>query len=283
MNVLVSALVGLLLWPGFESISISANRAEAANSTPGQSLLLGEQMYRINCAMCHGVDGDGNGPAAAMFRIQPRDFRRGIFKFRSTPSGSLPTDSDLLRVVSQGLRWTGMVSRSDLRESDRRAVIQYLKTFSSRFVRERPGKAVSVPPTPKETPQLLEQGKKLYEEVRCDACHGETGRGDGPSSTGLKDDWGWPIWPSDLTWRPLKRGSDQAGIYLSLVTGLSGTPMPSYASSLNSRQVWSLVYYLESLVPRDHRLSPNQALGEEQQGWMTIRMGRMMGRGMMQR
>jgi hypothetical protein len=63
--------------------------------------------------------------------------------------------------------------------------------------------------------------------------------------------------------------------------------MPSYASSLNSSQLWSLVYYLESLVPPNHRLDPNQVLGEEQQGWMAIRMGGMMGgmmgRGMMYR
>ena len=97
----------------------------------------------------------------------------------------------------------------------------------------------------------------------------------------LKDNWGWKIWPSDLTWRPLKRGSDTRETYLTLVTGLSGTPMPSYASSLNSRQLWSLVYYLESLVPPNHRLDPNQVLGEEQQGWNAVRMGGMMGGSMM--
>jgi hypothetical protein len=59
--------------------------------------------------------------------------------------------------------------------------------------------------------------------------------------------------------------------------------MPSYADSLSSRQVWALVYHLESLVPRDHRLDPNQVLGEEQQGWMALRMGGMMGGGMMGR
>ena len=54
-------------------------------------------------------------PTASMFRIRPRDFRTGLFKFRSTPSGSLPTDDDLLRTVTQGVRWTGMIGRADLR------------------------------------------------------------------------------------------------------------------------------------------------------------------------
>jgi len=61
--------------------------------------------------------------------------------------------------------------------------------------------------------------------------------------------------------------------------------MPSYAILLNSRQIWSLVYYLEDLVPPNHHLNPNQFPEEERQGWMAARMegmmGGMMGRGMM--
>jgi mono/diheme cytochrome c family protein len=283
MKIAAGALIGLLLWTVSGFTLPSARAAETAISPSRQTLYLGQKIYQINCAVCHGVVGDGNGPAASMFRIRPRDFRPGIYKFRSTPSGSLPTDDDLLRTVSHGLRWTGMIGRSDLGESNGRAVIQFIKTFSPRFVKEKPGKPIAVPSAPGKTQEILAEGKRLYKEVGCNGCHGERGRGDGPSAGALKDDWGWKIWPSDLVWRPLKRGSDTREAYLTLVTGLSGTPMPAYASSLNSRQVWSLVYYLESLVPPDHRLDPNQVLGEEQQGWMAVRMGGMMGRGMMYR
>lgn len=272
----------LIFWALFGFVMLLTGAFEAQAQSSGQTLFLGQEVYQVNCAVCHGVGGDGNGPAASMFRIRPRDFRPGIFKFRSTPSGSLPTDDDLLRIVSQGLRWTGMIARSDLGESNGRAVIQYVKTLSTRFVNEKPGKLIGVPSAPAKAPERLEEGSRLYKEVGCDDCHGEQGRGDGPSAGGLKDDWGWKIWPSDLTWRPLKRGSDTRGLYLTLVTGLSGTPMPSYASSLNSQQIWSLVYYLEELVPPNHRLNPNQFLGEEQQGSMAVRMGGMMG-GMMGR
>jgi hypothetical protein len=99
----------------------------------------------------------------------------------------------------------------------------------------------------------------------------------------MKDDWGWPTRPSDLSWRPLKRGSSPDGIYLTITTGLAGTPMPSYGDSLESQEIWALVYYLDSLVPPEHRLSPMRSLGEEPRGWMALRMGRMMGRGMMHR
>ncbi len=238
-------------------------------------------MYGANCAICHGVNGDGNGMAAHMLRIRPRDFRRGLFKFRSTPSGSLPTDDDLLHTITGGIRWTGMVARADLSEADGRAVVQYLKTFSPRFAAERPESPVTVPPAPPKSREVLEQGGRLYRDAECSKCHGERGRGDGLSASGMRDDWGWPTWPSDLTWRPLKRGSAPEGIYLTIATGLFGTPMPSYGDSLDSQEIWALVYYLESLVPAEHRLSPLQALGEEPRGWMAVRMGRMMGPGMM--
>jgi cytochrome c oxidase cbb3-type subunit 2 len=283
MKISAAAFLGFVLWSGFGFASVSAGASEIETSPSRQTLFHGQQIYQVNCTVCHGVDGDGNGPAASMFRIRPRDFRSGLFKFHSTPSGSLPTDDDLLRTVTHGLRWTGMIGRPDLGDNDRRAVIQYIKTFSSRLLKDKPGKPLNVPTAPPKTQALLDQGKRVYSESGCNACHGEKGRGDGPSARGLKDDWGWPIWPSDLTWRPLKRGSDIRETYLTLVSGISGAPMPSYAASLSSEELWALVFYLESLVPRDHRLDPNQVLGEEQQGWMALRMGAMMGGGMMYR
>jgi cytochrome c oxidase cbb3-type subunit 2 len=236
-------------------------------------------VYLATCAACHGEGGEGNGMAAHMFRVPPRDFRRGLFKFRSTPSGSLPTDEDLLYTVTQGIRWTGMVGRTDLSEADRKAVVQYLKTFSSRFAVERPASPVIVPPAPPKSRDLVAEGGRLYRDADCGKCHGDRGVGDGLSAPGMKDDWGRPTRPTDLTWRPLKRGVALDGFYLTIATGLSGTPMPSYGDSLDSQEIWALVYYLESLVPLDHRLSPQRYLGEEQQGWMVVRMHGMMGPG----
>ena len=283
MKISARSFTVLLIWSIFELTPLSADASEVEVRPSRETLLVGREIYQINCAVCHGVAGDGNGPAASMFRIRPRDLRPGIFKFRSTATSSLPTDDDLLRTITNGLRWTGMIGRPDLREDERRAVIQYLKTFSLRFTKEQAENPVAVPSAPKKSQQVLQEGKRLYDDAGCIDCHGRGGRGNGPSSSGLKDDWGWPIWPSDLTWRPLKRGSDLNEIYLTLATGLSGTPMPSYTSSLSSREIWALVYYLESLVPPEHRLDPNQPLGEEQRGWMVVRMGSMMGGGMMGR
>ena len=65
-----------------------------------------------------------SGVAAAMLITQPRDFTQGLFKFRSTPSGALPTDDDLFRIVTGGVYRTSMPEWSLLPERERRAVIR---------------------------------------------------------------------------------------------------------------------------------------------------------------
>ncbi len=270
----------LLAWQAFAAAAAAPASGTAAAPDVRRR---GAEVYAVQCAVCHGVDGDGAGMAAHMFRAQPRDFRRGLFKFRSTPSGSLPTDADLLRTVTDGIRWTAMVGRPDLPEADRWAAIQHVKTFFPGFAAAPPPQRVAPSPAPPATSALLEQGARLYRDAECGRCHGERGRGDGPSAAGLKDDRGWPAWATDFTWRPLKRGSSPESLYLTIATGLAGTPMPSYGDALEPEQVWALVAYLDSLVLPEHRVSPARPLGEEARGWMALRMGGTMGRGMMHR
>ncbi len=68
---------------------------------------------------------DGKGPQAHKLKTKPRDFISGIYKFRSTPSGSLPQDDDIFRTISRGVRGTSMLAQLQLSESERRAVTQY--------------------------------------------------------------------------------------------------------------------------------------------------------------
>lgn len=65
---------------------------------------LGMSIYRVKCAGCHGMDGRGKGPESALLHPKPRDFTSGVFKFRTTESGSIPTDEDLATTVKNGLR-----------------------------------------------------------------------------------------------------------------------------------------------------------------------------------
>jgi cytochrome c oxidase cbb3-type subunit 2 len=206
----------------------------------------GKRVYERRCAGCHGVEGDGNGAVATFLDPRPRNFTLGSFKFRTTPSGSLPTDGDLYRTLTRGVRWTAMPTWHELPEKDRLAVITYIKTFSSRWKEERPEPPIVIAEPPKATPELLARGKGLYTQAKCFQCHGEGGRGDGPSAGELRDDLRFPIRPADFTRGQFKGGSDVRDIYRAMTTGLDGTPMPSYADSMTDDERWAISYYVLS-------------------------------------
>ena len=165
-----------------------------------------------------------------------------------------------------------MIPQTHIPDSDRNAVVAYIKTFSSRFKEETPDAPISIPPAPIQFAELVEKGRKVYAAAQCWECHGKEVRGDGPSARHLKDDWGVPMHPSDLTRRPLKSGQTPRDLYRTIATGLNGTPMPSYVDSLSPEEIWSLVAYLESLPPESEARDPRRAVGEERLGIMVERM-----------
>jgi cytochrome c oxidase cbb3-type subunit 2 len=209
-------------------------------------LARGQRIYEARCARCHGIDGTGDGRYAEELDTPPADFTRGVFKFRSTPSGGLPRDEDLLRVLDRGLRGTAMLPWRGLSRAEKRAVIAYVKAFSRWFAEETPPPPVEVPPPPDVS---LERGRALYLEAGCDRCHGEEGRGDGPKADELTDDWGRPIRPTDFTRGLFKTGAAAEGIYRTLATGLDGTPMPSFADAYGPEELWAIALYVRSLGP----------------------------------
>ena len=202
--------------------------------------LLGAAWYGQLCAACHGSHGDGNGPRASQLFPRPRDFTKGVYEFRSTPTGTLPTDEDIWKVVSDGLHGTAMVPWITFSEDDRWALVAYIESFSPRFTHEARPTAVNVTPPPPETPQLVAQGQTLFSDAGCTDCHGARGLGDGPSSSHLADAAGRPIRPLDFGSGVFRRGSSMNDIFLTMRTGLDGTPMPSYAASLTADQTWAI-------------------------------------------
>ena len=206
----------------------------------------GRAVYRQRCVGCHGPDGDGNGAAATFLSPRPRDFTAAVFKFRSTPSGSLPTDGDLYRTVTRGVRWTAMPTWHELPDKDRLAVVAFIKTFSKRWKEETPGAPV-VAGAPAASADLVARGRVLYDTAKCWECHGESGRGDGPSASHLKDDLDRPIRPTDLTRGQLKGGAHVTDVFRTMTNGLDGTPMPSFADTMSDAERWAISYYVLSL------------------------------------
>lgn len=242
-------------------------------------LARGKQIYLENCAVCHGEKGDGQGPQAYRLQTKPQNFRLGLFKFRSTPSGALSLDTDLFRTLSRGVPGTAMIPQTYLSEDERWAIIQYLKDFSDRFIKENPPKPVPIPSVPSNLSSLVERGRQVYKDAGCAACHGEEGRGDGSAAKDLKDAWGHPAPPADLTRRPLKSGASPQDLYRTLVTGLDGTPMPSYQGVLSEEELWALVAYVDSLATPKRRVARGMTgmmgVGEEPLGRMIEMMNRM--------
>lgn len=215
----------------------------------------GKQIYDRACFLCHGADGKGDGPAGWFIGRyegpRPRDFTGGSYKFRSTPSGELPMDQDLFRTVTQGIPGN-MPPYSGLSEEERWQVIAYIKSFNRSFKGAKPmALALPNPPGPP-SDAGIENGRKTYIKYGCQKCHGDNGYGDGKEALdgNLKDTYGLMVSPGDLTERAsLKNGSSAQALYRSIMTGLDGTPMPSYADTIggNDKDVWDLVYYILSL------------------------------------
>lgn len=229
----------------------------------------GKTIYLERCSFCHGLSGDGEGPAAPYMDPRPRDFTLGTFKFRTTTSGELPTNEDLFRTVSRGLPGTGMqafdddIIKNGLSEDDRWAVIAHIKTFAPEFANPsydpvKTGKVLSLPANrPPYSPELVARGKEVFEVAKCWSCHGKSGRGDGNKEF-RKDDWGFPIRIRNVThpWK-IKSGSEVADIYMRFTSGISGTPMPSFVKTLNEEDRWALANYIKSL---QHQLTKQQVL-----------------------
>ena len=242
----------------------------------------GRAVYEQSCIGCHGDTGLGDGLAGAWLDPKPRNFQRGAFKFRSTPSGELPTLDDVVHVITCGLQGSAMRSFPLMPERQRQDVAKYVlelvefglmkyevddlilsddMTLAEVFEEEYEELyeetvfdaweevwPVQAPLAPDRDEESLEIGRALYEK-QCVACHGATGKGDGSSSFSLRDWKDAPIRARDFTSGVFRAGSSPADIWKRLRTGLNGTPMPAIYGS--DEDLWHLTHYILSLKDPD--------------------------------
>jgi mono/diheme cytochrome c family protein len=207
----------------------------------------GARLYGRSCAVCHGDAGRGDGIIAARLMAPPRDFTQAVFKIRSTPSGSLPTDLDLFQTLSRGIHGTDMAPYARLSQRERWALVAYLKSLSPRFRAEAPASSIVVPPAPRGRAKLRKRGEALYVLMQCRNCHGPMGRGDGPGALVYATEPG-RVRIRDLARSYFVRGDTAKDIYLTLGTGLDGTPMGAY--ELPSDDLWALAFYVRDVLRR---------------------------------
>ncbi len=245
---------------GLAGSSAAAAGATETSGQPAPDLKTGRAVYAHHCARCHGDAGDGAGPDATHLYPKPRNLTLGTYKFRSTASGTPPTNEDLFRTLTNGLPGSGMPAWGGLSEDERWQLVHYVKQFSTTFTERTPEPVpFGVDPGPKGVD--VAKGRAIYEKLQCAACHGKFGRGDGPSAASLTDDWGQPTRPANLTqgWT-YRGGDDPRAIYLRFTTGIDGSPMPSYADAASEVERWQLAHYVHSLQEPPHWEMTVQAL-----------------------
>ncbi len=237
------------LYVSIACAALSVAAIANGNTKPDAGLVtLGQGVYRAQCVSCHGSNGKGDGNAAALLSPRPRDFTDGKYKFRSTESGSIPTDADLAKTITEGLHGTAMPDWGPFLKGDSlRAVIEFIKSLSPRFASENPT-VVKMGAPVASSPSSIAAGKRVFQKLQCAACHGTDGNGKDATASEFTDDWGHEIKPANLSepWT-FRGGSSAKDIYLRFRTGLDGTPMPSYKGSASDKEMWDLANYVVSL------------------------------------
>ena len=152
---------------------ISMERLEHASGPTSDQ---GRGLFRALCANCHGVTGNGRGKDASVQMPYPRDYRMGIFKFKSTPRGDKPTREDLTQLIRDGISGTNMLpaqklletenfrrkqnnepdlTKSQVTEEDIQALVDYVMYLSLRGEHERQQVDMGI------LEQILEDGERL--------------------------------------------------------------------------------------------------------------------------
>lgn len=244
--------------------------ATPAAASRDELLAAGKQVFNTYCASCHGEAGDGNGLAARFLFPTPRNFREAKLRLVTT-ANRIPSDDDLMHVIDRGMPGSAMFPFEHLSESDRKALVAYVRQFTRAGVEDRlrrvseeageqidaaelaedvdrltdPGKAIEIPASLSAiADESIARGRQLYLKQGCASCHGENGKGDGVQEQ--RDDDGSPTSPRDYTRGIFKGGGEHEPLYARTLLGMPGSPMPS-SDNLKPAEIADLVNYLKSL------------------------------------
>lgn len=250
-----------------------ASIAPAPRAGRAPDLAAGRALFERHCAVCHGMQGRGDGRAAYLLDPPPRDFGSGRFRLVSTANG-VPTQADLVATIKRGMPGSAMPPWEWMAEEDLWNVALYVRHLSIegqvndmlRWAQEQgeelteaqaraivedrmvPGKRIEVPAVPEPDPVTLERGRRKYVKI-CAPCHGESGTGDSPVNLAgeLKNEDGTPNVARDFTAGIFKGGSTPEDIMRRILAGLPGSPMPATRID-DPDELGALAVYVRSLV-----------------------------------
>ncbi len=239
----------------------TAETAASLKNTETEEASIGT-VYAKRCAQCHGVEGDGAGPAAEFLYPKPRDFTLGSFKYKTTSADNeFPYDDDLRKIILQGLPGTSMPPwKSFLTPREVDGLILKIKKFGEWDEEELENIPIDPGQQVKTSPVSIAKGWKLFVKS-CAQCHGLSGRGNITSGKKLKDDWQDRIWPRNLTrpetWRFTKTVKD---VFERISTGIRSTPMPEHTTAMSTDDRWNISNYVMSLRNTAVQLSQGETV-----------------------
>ena len=190
------------------------NAPDLTNITPSQQ---GEQLWRDNCAGCHGQSGNGAGPAASWLSPRPAN----LIEHQYQPDY-------LADVLWNGVDGSSMPAWRDQTLENLAALVEVVMSFSS------------VTQDTDNNNEIRLLGERIFAE-HCTQCHGINVDGNGFAIDQLV------IKPSDFT---SKRPSTTEALRV-LTNGTEGTSMAPWTDRLDRNEMFAVIAYLRQFFEND--------------------------------
>ncbi len=177
----------------------------------------GAELFKRECAACHGTSGRGDGFVAQVLLRKPKDLASTRYSLVL-----------LSQVLWNGKGGTAMPAWRTLPPQDLSALAAFVQSLH--------------PPlkSPTLSPESLERGKSVFMQ-NCAPCHGAAGDGKGSAATALI--------PEPANFR-LKQ-PDFAYIMDTLSNGIPGTAMPAWKDQISEPDRRALAGFVRSLFNGD--------------------------------
>jgi len=177
----------------------------------------GQVLYLRHCADCHGWEGSGDGPLAAILTTKPPALRQQLGVFAHNSNAQIV--SRILHGTPFRTVQTGSPPYSDVEVT---ALVTYLQQLPRRRWEE------------------VAQGKDVYDSL-CAACHGLYGRGDGLGARAM------PVRPPDLTDQTYRQQSSDNALVESITNGKGA--MPGAGDILTPHEIHAVIAFVRVLSP----------------------------------
>jgi cbb3-type cytochrome c oxidase subunit I/cbb3-type cytochrome c oxidase subunit III len=171
----------------------------------------GAQLFKQDCAGCHGAGGEGNGPAAASLLPQPLDL-----------TSNKLSPSHIGCAILNGVPGSSMPAWRDLPQRDVEALVAFVSSLS---------KVEKAKPS-----QDLARGQALFQK-ECSSCHGAAGDGNGPAAAAFER--------CPTNFKVVLPGPEFA--LKAIDEGIPGTGMPPWKEQLAEADRRLLAAYVRSL------------------------------------